>query len=145
RRRWAHRVPRGAFWALAAPRGRWGESRARRSRVRNSLAGRLLDYGIFREYHEEGDDLEVVDPLELALHGMGAAGGEEAGDGPLLLLADDRGDRRGKQVLGRTHVFTVPGGLVKAVTGPGVGQVAPNREPLQAVKQLLDLGERQQD
>ena len=97
-----------------------------------------------REYDEEGDDLEVVDALELALHGVSAAGREQAGDGALLLLADDRGDSRGEQVLGRAHVLAVLGRLVEAGAGSGVGQVAADAEPLQAVERLLGLGERQQ-
>ena len=76
---------------------------------------------------------------------MGAAGGEQAGDGAFLFLADDGGDGLGEQVLRGAHVLAVLGRLVEAGAGPGVGQVAPDAEPFQAVERLLGLGERQQD
>ena len=41
--------------------------------------------------------------------------------------------------------LAVLGGLVEAGAGPGIGQVASDAEPLQAVERLLGLGERQQD
>ena len=47
-------------------------------------------------------------------------------------------------VLRGAHVLAVLGRLVEAGAGSGVGQVAPDAEPLQAVEHLLGLGERQQ-
>ena len=46
--------------------------------------------------------------------------------------------------LGGAHVLAVLGCLVEAGAGSGVGQVAPDAEPLQAVERLLGLRERQQ-
>ena len=115
------------------------KARASMTRVDSSFACRL------RQHDEEGHHLEVVDALKLALHGVGAARGEQAGDGALLFLADDGGDGLGEQVLRGAHVLAVLGRLVEAGAGPGVGQVAPDAEPFQAVENLLGLGERQQD
>ena len=42
------------------------------------------------------------------------------------------------------HVLAVLGRLVEAGAGAGVGQVAPDAEPLQPVEHLLGLRERQQ-
>ena len=75
-------------------------------------------------YDKKGHDLEVVDALELALHGVSAAGREQAGDGAFLFLADDGGDGRGEQFLGSAHVLAVLGRLVEARTGFGIGQIA---------------------
>ena len=83
-------------------------------------------------------------PGELALHGVGAAGREQAGDGALLALADDGGDGGGEQALRGAHVLALLGGLVEAGAGPGIGQVATEAEPLEPVEDLLGLGERQQ-
>ena len=94
--------------------------------------------------HQEGHHLEVVDAGELALHGVRAARREQAGHGALLVLADDRGDGRGEQVLGAAHVLALLGRPVEAGTGAGVGQVAPKTQPLQPVENLLGLGVRQQ-
>ena len=98
-----------------------------------------------RQHDEEGDDLEVIDALELALHGVRAAGREQAGDGALFLLADDGGDGLGEQVLRAPMSSPSLGRLVEAGAGPGIGQVAADAEPLEPVERLLGLGERQQD
>ena len=46
--------------------------------------------------------------------------------------------------LGGAHVLAVLGRLVEAGAGPGIGQVAPEAEPLEPVEDLLGLGEGQQ-
>src|SRR5271168_3709330 len=76
---------------------------------------------------------------------MSAARSEQTGDGAFLFLADDGNDGLGEQVLRGAHVLTVLGRLVEASAGSGVGQVAPDAEPFQAVERLLGLGERQQN
>ena len=98
-----------------------------------------------RKHDEESHHLEVVDSLKLALHGMSAAWREQAGDGAFLFLADDGGHGLGEQFLCGAHVLAVLGHFVEAGAGTGVGQVAPDAKPLQAVESLLGLSEWQQN
>ena len=84
-------------------------------------------------------------PGELALHGVGAARREQAGDGALLVLADHRGDGGGEQAPARARMSSPSlGRLVEAGAGAGIGQVAPDAEALQPVEDLLGLRVRQQ-
>ena len=96
------------------------------------------------QHDEIGDHLEVIDACEFALHGVGAAGGEEAGDGSFFFFANDGGDGGGEEPTGLRHVFTLFGGFVETVTGFGIRQVAPDADALEAVEHGLGLGEGQQ-
>ena len=41
------------------------------------------------QHDQIGHDLKVIDPRELPLHGVCAAGAEQAGHGPFFVLADN--------------------------------------------------------
>ena len=108
-------------------------------RARSSCRYRLRQDG------GKGDDLEVVDAVEFALHGVGPARREEAGDGALLLLVGHRADRFGKKMLNGGHVAAVARRLVEPGARAGVQPVATNAKALEPVENLLDLSEREQD
>jgi hypothetical protein len=88
---------------------------------------------------QPGDDLEVVDAGELALHGVRAAGREQAGHGAFLASCRPPRPRRRQATLRRAHVLALLGRLVEAGAGTGIGQVAPEAEALEPVEDLLGL------
>ena len=118
---------------------RWSTRQlAGRSRAAKKVVG--VHSFRLRQDHQKGHHLKVVDAGKLALHGMGAAGSEEAGHGALFVLADNRGHGGGEQALRGAHVLALLGRLVETGAGAGIGQVAPQAEALEPVEDLLGLG-----
>ena len=97
------------------------------------------------KHDEEGHHLEVVDPLELPFLRVRAARREEAGDGALLLLADDRRDGRWPAPSGRSSCprrRESPCRIGRRRRRPAV---AADAELLEAVEHLFGLRECEQD
>src|SRR5208282_275316 len=123
----------------------------RLSAVVGSLCSTSIFFGLrssrlrLGENHEECHDLEIVDPLKLTFFRVRASRREEAGDGAFLLLTQNGRDGGPEPLLGLAHVLTVAGGPVEAGAGLSVGQVPAAAEIFQAIENLLDLGEREQD
>ena len=75
---------------------------------------------------------------------MSATRREQAGDGALLLLTDDGGNRAREELLVRLHVAAEAGRLVEPIASLNLRRVATDAELLQVVENLLGLRMREQ-
>ena len=93
----------------------------------------------------EGYHFEVVDPGELAFHGVGSAHLKQAGDRALLAFPDESADGTGKQLSVRLNIAARAGSLIEPLVSLLVRLIAAEAELLQAVEHLLCLRVRKQD